>query len=182
MGAHVEDRPGSGHVPRLRLGAPPTPTKRPGDHLEPPNLTDFRVKPYGQKLTCNDPPRRIVTLADQAALGRCGCNSAYLERRRGGTAGPLDVRSYQSLSFRSRHTPPERSSSKPVPLRASSNPLNYRASKIRTGMGYLYTIMTHAGQTRNNEARRPPPVPALCVDLGSPFGYALLAAFSHASY
>ena len=40
-----------GQDPRLRLSAPPPPTQCPGDHLEPLNLTDLRVKPYGQKLT-----------------------------------------------------------------------------------------------------------------------------------
>ena len=34
-----------GHDPRLRLGAPPPPPQRPGDHLEPPNLTNLRVNP-----------------------------------------------------------------------------------------------------------------------------------------
>ena len=38
---------------------------------------------------------------------------------------------------RSRFTPPEREFFKPAPLRASSNPLNYRASNIRTKMAVV---------------------------------------------
>ena len=42
---HHPRRQALGHDPRLRLGAPPPPTQRPGDHLEPPNLTNLRVNP-----------------------------------------------------------------------------------------------------------------------------------------
>jgi hypothetical protein len=38
---------------------------------------------------------------------------------------------------RSRFTPPERSFSKPAPLRMPSNPLNYRAFDIRTKMAVV---------------------------------------------
>ena len=41
----VARRQALGHDLRLRLGAPPTPTHCPGDHLEPPNLTNLRVYP-----------------------------------------------------------------------------------------------------------------------------------------
>jgi hypothetical protein len=40
-------RPALGHNPHLRLSAPPPPTQRPGDHLEPPNLFDLRVNLTG---------------------------------------------------------------------------------------------------------------------------------------
>jgi hypothetical protein len=42
-----------------------------------------------------------------------------------------------SQTVRSRFTPPERDSFKPAPLRASSNPLNYRAFNIRTKMAVV---------------------------------------------
>ena len=42
---HHPRRQALGHDPRLRLGAPAPPTQRPGDHLEPPNLTNLRVNP-----------------------------------------------------------------------------------------------------------------------------------------
>ena len=59
-----------GHDPRLRLGAPPPSPERAGDHLEPPDLADLRVNPTVKSGHQTIPPHRIVTLADQAALGQ----------------------------------------------------------------------------------------------------------------
>jgi hypothetical protein len=42
---HHPRRQALGHDPRLCFGAPPTPPQCPGDHLEPPNLTNLWVNP-----------------------------------------------------------------------------------------------------------------------------------------
>jgi hypothetical protein len=55
-----------------------------------------------------------------------------------GWGGRNDVKAdIPNRTVRSRFTPPERSCSKPAPLRVSSNPLNYRAFDIRTKMAVV---------------------------------------------
>lgn len=74
-----------GDDPRLRLGAPPPPTHRPGDHLEPPNLTKTPCQPYDRpSLSPIMPP-----------LGRWGRHITY---ERGAGNGMLDGGVYASVS------------------------------------------------------------------------------------